>query len=255
MPGGEPFAVQLVWSATAGPTREYYLNRPVVNGADDRGGAMALLAAIEVEGNRLRVGGGATDRLIAIHALQARLSGLEFLIGIPGGLGGAIRMNAGAFGGETAEIVERVIALDPEGRRHELTADALGFRYRHSELPEGWIVVGAVLPVAGVAAFELQLESRPPARSAMMRTPARMTLRRKNVKRMVLLRILKLNCVGTVISLKKTYRRGGADCGSVRQEVSFMVSPFHNGTHRHVTRCPAGRTSAGREERVGATVN
>jgi UDP-N-acetylmuramate dehydrogenase len=62
------------------------------------------LAAIEVEGNRLRVGGGATDRMIAIHALKAGLSGLEFLIGIPGGLGGAIRMNAGAFGGETAEM-------------------------------------------------------------------------------------------------------------------------------------------------------
>ena len=116
------------------------------------------LAAIEVEGDRLRVGGGATDRMIAIQALKAGLSGLEFLIGIPGGLGGAIRMNAGAFGGETAEIVERVVALDPEGRRHELGAADLGFRYRHSELPEGWIVIGAVL--RGVPGDPRAIEAR-----------------------------------------------------------------------------------------------
>ena len=78
------------------------------------------LAEIEVEGQRLRVGAGATDRSIAIHAMQAGLSGLEFLIGIPGTLGGAVRMNAGAFGGETAEVVEQVIALDGRGRRHVL---------------------------------------------------------------------------------------------------------------------------------------
>jgi UDP-N-acetylmuramate dehydrogenase len=103
------------------------------------------LAAIVVEGQRLRVGAGATDRSIAIHAMQAGLAGLEFLIGIPGTLGGAIRMNAGAFGGETAEVVEQVIALDAEGRRHTLTPADLGFGYRHSTLPADWIVIEAVL--------------------------------------------------------------------------------------------------------------
>lgn len=103
------------------------------------------LAEVEIEDNRLRVGAGATDRMIAIQALKAGLSGLEFLIGIPGTLGGAVRMNAGAFGGETAEVVERVFALDPQGRRHEFRADELGFAYRQSALPGGWIVVGAVL--------------------------------------------------------------------------------------------------------------
>jgi UDP-N-acetylmuramate dehydrogenase len=103
------------------------------------------LAEIAVEGDQLRVGAGATDRMVAISALKAGLSGLEFFIGIPGTLGGAIRMNAGAFGGETAEVVEQVAALDPEGKRHELGPNELGFRYRHSELPAGWIVIGAVL--------------------------------------------------------------------------------------------------------------
>jgi UDP-N-acetylmuramate dehydrogenase len=104
------------------------------------------LAEVEgEEGDRLRVGAGATDRMIAISALKAGLSGLEFFIGIPGTLGGAIRMNAGAFGGETAEVVERVVALDPEGKRHEFGPNELGFAYRRSELPAGWIVTGAVL--------------------------------------------------------------------------------------------------------------
>jgi len=106
------------------------------------------LAEVDVDDERLRIGAGATDRMIAIQAMKAGLSGLEFLIGIPGTLGGAVRMNAGAFGGETAEVVERVVALDPAGRRHELAAAELGFGYRHSSLPAGWIVIGAVLRAA-----------------------------------------------------------------------------------------------------------
>jgi UDP-N-acetylmuramate dehydrogenase len=103
------------------------------------------LAEVGVDGDRLVVGAGATDRMIAITAQKAGLSGLEFFIGIPGTMGGAVRMNAGAFGGETAEVVERVVALDPAGRRHELAARELGFAYRYSGLPEGWIALAAVL--------------------------------------------------------------------------------------------------------------
>ena len=103
------------------------------------------LAEVEVDGDRLVVGAGATDRMIAITAQKAGLSGLEFYIGIPGTMGGAVRMNAGAFGGETAEVVERVIALAPDGKRHELAAAEMGFGYRHSALPEGWIAIAAVL--------------------------------------------------------------------------------------------------------------
>jgi len=116
------------------------------------------LAAIAVEGTRLRVGAGATDRSIAIQAMQAGLSGLEFFIGIPGTLGGAVRMNAGAFGGETAEVVEQVTALDAQGRRHLLRPAELGFGYRHSGLPADWIVLEAVLK--GVPADQAAVRAR-----------------------------------------------------------------------------------------------
>jgi UDP-N-acetylmuramate dehydrogenase len=103
------------------------------------------LAKVRVEGDRLVVGAGATDRAIAIAAQQAGIAGLEFFIGIPGTMGGAVRMNAGAFGGETAEVVERVTALDPKGRAHVLSREDLAFVYRHSALPTGWIVFEATL--------------------------------------------------------------------------------------------------------------
>jgi UDP-N-acetylmuramate dehydrogenase len=116
------------------------------------------LAEVEVDGDRLSVGAGATDRMIAITAQRAGLSGLEFYIGIPGTMGGAVRMNAGAFGGETAEVVERVTAIDPAGNRHELRATELGFGYRHSALPEGWIAISAVL--RGVPGDERAIRTR-----------------------------------------------------------------------------------------------
>ena len=74
------------------------------------------MAKVEAHGDRLTVGAGATDRGLAVQALEAGLSGFEFYVGIPGTIGGAVCMNAGAFGGETAELVERVIALDPKGQ-------------------------------------------------------------------------------------------------------------------------------------------
>jgi UDP-N-acetylmuramate dehydrogenase len=116
------------------------------------------LAEVEVNGDRLTVGAGATDRMIAITAQRAGLSGLEFFIGIPGTMGGAVRMNAGAFGGETAEVVERVAALDPAGKQHELSPAELGFGYRHSALPEGWIAISAVL--RGVPGDERAIRTR-----------------------------------------------------------------------------------------------
>ncbi len=99
------------------------------------------LAKVEANGSRLTIGAGATDRGLAVQALEAGLSGFEFYVGIPGTIGGAIAMNAGAFGGETAELVERVFALDQKGQIQELTPSDLDFSYRHSKLPDGWIVI------------------------------------------------------------------------------------------------------------------
>ena len=133
------------------------------------------LARVEVEGERLRAGAGVLDRTVAGFAQRAGLSGLEFYVGIPGTIGGALRMNAGAFGGETAAVVERVTALDERGRRHELTAAELGFSYRHSGLPEGWITTHATLRAvpgdageiaARMAAIKAEREVRQPVRVA-----------------------------------------------------------------------------------------
>ena len=74
---------------------------------------------------------------------RAGLAGLEFLIGIPGTIGGAVRMNAGAFGGETRDRLVWAEALDRSGRLHRLTNAELGFAYRRSALPRDWIVVRA----------------------------------------------------------------------------------------------------------------
>ena len=92
------------------------------------------LAEVEIDGDRLVVGAGVTDRMIAITAQKAGLAGLEFYIGIPGTMGGAVRMNAGAFGGETAAVVERVWPWIRWVRGTSWTQP--GFGYRHSALPE-----------------------------------------------------------------------------------------------------------------------
>lgn len=122
------------------------------------------LAKVEVDGDRLMVGAGVTDRGLALHALEAGLSGFEFYVGIPGTIGGAIRMNAGAFGGETAELVQRVVAVDPKGNLQELAPADLDFDYRHARLPEGWIVVA--VEMKGVAG------NRERIRAQMARTKA-----------------------------------------------------------------------------------
>ena len=102
-------------------------------------------AGVVLEGERLRVGAGALDLTVALSAEQAGLSGLEFLSGVPGTIGGALRMNAGAYGGETKDVVVEATALDPAGGRHVLANAALDFGYRHCGLAENWIFVETVL--------------------------------------------------------------------------------------------------------------
>lgn len=101
------------------------------------------LAAISVEDSTIIAGAGALDQNVARVALRAGLSGLEFMIGIPGTIGGAVRMNAGAFGGETADRLLWAELLDRAGHVHRLPAAELGFGYRASAVPEGWIVLRA----------------------------------------------------------------------------------------------------------------
>ena len=101
------------------------------------------LAEITVADNQLIAGAGALDQRVAQVAARAGLGGLEFMIGIPGTIGGAITMNAGAFGGETAENLLWIEILDAAGGKQRLPKAALNMRYRHSALPEGCIVLRA----------------------------------------------------------------------------------------------------------------
>lgn len=98
---------------------------------------------IRSEGTDIVAGAGALDLNIALTCQQAGIAGLEFLSGIPGTVGGGLRMNAGAYGREFKDVLKSAVALDPQGQRHELPAAALGLSYRHCGLPEDWIFVEA----------------------------------------------------------------------------------------------------------------
>jgi UDP-N-acetylmuramate dehydrogenase len=100
-------------------------------------------ANVEVDGEKVIAGAGALDVTVAATAQRAGLTGLEFLSGIPGTVGGAVRMNAGAYGGEVKDALISVRVVDPLGHAHTLSADDLGLGYRHSELPPDWIVTRA----------------------------------------------------------------------------------------------------------------
>ena len=99
------------------------------------------------EGERalVDVGAGALDVNVARHCRDQGVDGLAFLSGIPGTIGGALRMNAGAYGYELADVVVEARALDCDGAVHVLTPDAMGLSYRHSAVPDDWIFVSAVL--------------------------------------------------------------------------------------------------------------
>jgi UDP-N-acetylmuramate dehydrogenase len=93
----------------------------------------------------IRAGAATPDKRIAAVALEAGIGGFHFYHGIPGGLGGALRMNAGANGVETRERVVEVRALDRNGALHILKNADMGYAYRHSSVPPDLIFTSAVL--------------------------------------------------------------------------------------------------------------
>jgi len=92
---------------------------------------------------RVKAGAAALDKKVAQIAARSGIAGMEFFTGVPGAIGGAIRMNAGCYGTETKDILVEAVALDRAGRRIIVTPDELGYAYRHSEAPEDWIFVEA----------------------------------------------------------------------------------------------------------------
>lgn len=101
---------------------------------------------IKVQGTKLFVDAGASNEQVAQAALAAGLAGYEFASGIPGTIGGAAIMNAGAYGGEFRDVCCGLTCATPDGRIVEVTAWQACWGYRHSMMgDEGWTVLGAVL--------------------------------------------------------------------------------------------------------------
>jgi UDP-N-acetylenolpyruvoylglucosamine reductase len=100
------------------------------------------LALIQHEGQRIVCGGGARLPSVAARAAQAGLSGIEFGVNIPGSVGGAVWMNANAYGGRLADVLEWVEIVTAEGIDRR-AAGQLGFGYRHSNLMAGEVVARA----------------------------------------------------------------------------------------------------------------
>jgi UDP-N-acetylmuramate dehydrogenase len=116
-------------------------------------------AAIEpVGGARLRVGAAAADKRVALAALDAGLGGFAFYHGIPGAIGGALRMNAGAHGTETCERVVEVYGVDRTGAKRTFSNAEMGYSYRHSSAPADVIFTGALMEGVPAAADVIRRE-------------------------------------------------------------------------------------------------
>lgn len=108
-----------------------------------------MLRDIEIDGKVLTFGSGVSLAMASKKAAELGLSGMEFAVGIPGSIGGAVYMNAGAYDGEMAKVVRSVRVMDAAGHVSELTAEKLDFGYRHSALQgSGKIVTSVTVELA-----------------------------------------------------------------------------------------------------------
>ena len=110
---------------------------------------------IEVDGTKITAQAGAMLSKIANTAASNGLGGMEFAAGIPGSVGGAVVMNAGAYGGEMKDIIEKVYVLDENGAQLELDRDALDLGYRHSCIPEKKYFAGKLIMDAGLRGYQV----------------------------------------------------------------------------------------------------
>lgn len=131
-------------------------------------------AEIRRSGDTLEAGAGALDLNVALTAQEQGIGGLEFLSGIPGTIGGALRMNAGAYGREMVDVTLGADVVDDRGRLRRLSLAELGLTYRHSGVPESWIFTRAILKaepgdpleiLARIQEIRAQREASQPIRS------------------------------------------------------------------------------------------
>jgi len=122
-------------------------------------------ADISAVDDSVRAGAAALDLNVALSARDAGLAGLEFLCGIPGTIGGALRMNGGAYGTEIKDVTLSAEALDAQGRIRRLSLAELGFTYRHCGVAEDWIFLSAEMrgrrdEPAAIAARMQEIQTR-----------------------------------------------------------------------------------------------
>jgi UDP-N-acetylmuramate dehydrogenase len=124
----------------------------------------------QIESNGLRITAGAAclDATVAKKAAEAGIAGLEFYRGVPGTIGGALRMNAGCYERETKDVLISCVAYDRQGTRHVLDNAAMGFSYRHAQVPDDFIFVSA------------QFEGTPDAPAQILERMDAITQKREN---------------------------------------------------------------------------
>jgi UDP-N-acetylmuramate dehydrogenase len=131
---------------------------------------------IAIEGFNVRAGTAVPDVKVARAAQEGGISGLSFMRGIPGGVGGALRMNGGAYGRETKDSLVETRAVDRQGCVHVLTNADMGFSYRHCGAPEDYIFMQALFagergdPAVIAAEMEKITESREATQPIKSRT-------------------------------------------------------------------------------------
>jgi len=104
----------------------------------------AVFGKITVEGTRIRAGAATLDAAVARAAADAGIGGMEFLRGIPGTVGGALKMNAGCYGREIKDIFVEATAIDGQGNELTLSASDMNFVYRKAQVPDDLIFVNAL---------------------------------------------------------------------------------------------------------------
>ncbi len=167
-PASEADLVAVVQACAARDVRFLVLGRGsnlLVRDGGIRGVVISLaqpaFSAIEIVGERLQCGAGAKLKQVAVAARRAGLSGLEFLEGIPGSVGGALRMNAGAMAGATFDVAETLRVMSPAGAVRDLAAAEVPVAYRSCALLKNHIALGAVLRgrPASVEAIEQRMKT------------------------------------------------------------------------------------------------
>jgi UDP-N-acetylmuramate dehydrogenase len=111
---------------------------------------------IAFHGIEVDVGAAVLDRTLSLCACDEGLEGIEFLSGVPGMIGGALRMNAGCYGSEVKDVLSAAFALDSKGTLHHLTPQDMGFGYRSCSIPEDWFFIGARLKLRSGKASVIQ---------------------------------------------------------------------------------------------------